>query len=362
MKGDDADARSKKRGSLDDVDGGVRPNTERNDLKTDTDTHSSSSDAVDANSGLDEDQRGAAGPENAGPDPDAGGAKTAGATDGAAKTADALDGAATRARAPDAQASTPTRPIFSSRVIGALGAGLALLFALTPWPLDAKLRLVGQACCAQSTTRTLSIGGQLMPLDARDAGIYLSFLFCLLWTVLVRRSRCALLPPWPLTALLLGLLGAMVLDGFNSSAQSHGLHGLYESSNVLRVVTGAGAGLALVLLVLPLANQVVRREPELEAIVDDYLDLVVYVILAVIVVSLLLASRAWLYYPLSVLASAGVVIGWSGPNALVVAVATRREHKVVTRGDTARLLLAGMVLALLEMGVIDLVRHSTGGA
>ncbi len=313
-------------------------------------TVSSGQDAGDVGSSLDKASRNAARPVGVELALDGGGAEAARTTTGPAATL----------RLPAMQ--TPTRPIFSSRVIWVLGAVLVLLFALTPWPLDAKMRLVGQACCAQSAPRTLTIGGQLMPLDARDAGIYLSFLVCLLWTVLVRRSRCALLPPWPLTALLLGLLGAMVLDGFNSSAQSHGLHGLYQSNNVLRVVTGAGAGLALVLLVLPLANQVVRWAPEPEAIVDDYLDLAVYVILAVVVVAVLLASRAWLYYPLSVLASVGVVVGWSGPNALVVAVATRREHKVATRGDTARLLLAGMVLTLLEMGAIDLVRHGAGGA
>lgn len=307
-------------------------------------------DAGDVGSSLDKGLHDSARPAGVEPAWDGGGAESVPPPTGPAATL----------RPPTMQ--MPTRPIFSSRIIWAFGVVLVLLFALTPWPLDAKMRLVGQACCAQSTQRTLTIGGQLMPVDARDAGIYLSFLVCLLWTLLVKRSRCALLPPWPLTALLLGLLGAMVLDGFNSSAQSHGLHGLYQSSNALRVVTGAGAGLALVFLVLPLANQVVRWAPEPEAIVDDYLDLAVYVILAVVVVAVLLASRAWLYYPLSILASIGVVVGWSGPNALVVAVATRREHKVVTRDDALRLLLVSIVLTLLEMGAIDLVRHGAGSA
>jgi len=243
----------------------------------------------------------------------------------------------------------------------ALGLGLVVILfvALTPWPLDAKLRLVGAACCAQASTRTLSFGGQSMPLDARDAGLYLTLLLALSAAVVVGRGRSAHWPPRPLLALLGGLFVTMVVDGINSTLQTRGLHAFYPTTNPIRVLTGAGAGLALAVLGLPLVNRVVWRTPEDEAVLEDYTELAGFVIVAVVAVAVLLASRAWLYYPLSLLSTLGVLVGWGLVNAVVVTVATRREQRAVTGRDAALLLLAGVALTLCEVAVIDLARHAT---
>ncbi len=253
------------------------------------------------------------------------------------------------------------RPANQRRRAVALGLGLVvvLFVALTPWPLDAKLRLVGAACCAQAPTRTLSFGGQAMPLDARDAGLYLTLLLALAAAVVVGRGRSAHWPPRPLLALLGGLFVAMVVDGINSTLQTRGLHGLYPTTNPIRVITGAGAGLALAVLGLPLVNRVVWRVPEDEAVLEDYTELAGFVVAAIVAAAVLLASRAWLYYPLSLLSTLGVLVGWGLVNAVVVTVATRREQRAATGGDAALLLLAGVVLTLCEVAVVDVVRHAT---
>ncbi len=253
------------------------------------------------------------------------------------------------------------RPANQRRRAVALGLGLVvvLFVALTPWPLDAKLRLVGAACCAQAPTRTLSFGGQPMPLDARDAGLYLTLLLALGAAAVVGRGRSARWPPRPLLALLGGLLVAMIVDGINSTLQTRGLHGLYPTTNPIRVITGAGAGLSLAVLGLPLVNRIVWRGPEDEAVLEDYIELAGFVVVAVVAAAVLLASRDWLYYPLSLLSTLGVLLGWGLVNAVVVTVATRREQRATTGGDAALLLLAGVVLTLCEVAVVDVVRHAT---
>ncbi len=253
------------------------------------------------------------------------------------------------------------RPANQRRRMVALGLGLVvvLFVALTPWPLDAKLRLVGAACCAQAPTRTLSFGEQAMPLDARDAGLYLTLLLALTVAVVVGRGRSAHWPPRPLLALLGGLFVAMIVDGINSTLQTRGLHGFYPTTNPIRVITGAGAGLALAVLGLPLVNRVVWRTPEDAAVLEDYTELAGFVVVAVVSAAVLLASRAWLYYPLSLLSVLGVLVGWGLVNAVVVTVATRREQRAATRGDATLLLLAGVVLTLCEVAVVDVVRHAT---
>ena len=55
----------------------------------------------------------------------------------------------------------------------------------------------------------------------------------------------------------------------------------------------------------------------------------------------------------------GVVAGWGLVNAVIVAVATRRENRAVTFADGGMLWLAGIVLRLCEIGIIDAVRSAT---
>jgi uncharacterized membrane protein len=241
----------------------------------------------------------------------------------------------------------------------ALGLSAALFIALSPWPLDAKLRLVGYACCAQAPTRTIRIGGHLMPLDARDAGIYLALLLGIAMAVAVGRGRSGRWPCRPVAALLGGLFVAMVVDGINSSFQTRGLHGLYHTTNALRIVTGAGAGLALAVLGLPLVNRIVWQRPEDEAVAADYGELAGFAVGTAVLVAVLLAPPARLYYPLSVLAVLGVVAGWGLVNGVIVAVATRSENRAITLADGGVLWLAGIVLSLCEIGIIDVVRSAT---
>ena len=69
-----------------------------------------------------------------------------------------------------------------------------------------KLRLVGYACCAQAPARTIRIGGHVMPLDARDAGIYLALLLGIAMAIAVGRGRSGRWPPGPVALLLGGRL------------------------------------------------------------------------------------------------------------------------------------------------------------
>lgn len=259
-----------------------------------------------------------------------------------------------------AEEAIPGKGAVRRRVIAAALGLVALLFVLlSPWPFDRKLQLVGYACCAQAPARTLSIGGHLMPVDARDAGIYLGFLLVVVMAAIVGRGRAGQWPGRNATYLLVGMFAAMVLDGVNSSMQSHGAHGFYHTSNALRLVLGTGAGLALAVLCLPLVNRVLWRVPEDEAVANDPTELAGYVVAAVVLGAVLLKPNPILYYPLSLLSALGVLVAWGLVNTAVVAVAMRRERRAVTRVDGALLVLAGIVLTLCEVWAVDAIRLAT---
>jgi uncharacterized membrane protein len=242
-----------------------------------------------------------------------------------------------------------------ARLLGsALVTVVALFVLFTPWPVPAKLRAIGHACCAQIPTHTLTLAGQAMPLDARNSGIYGAVLVVIAMTWLLGRRRAGQFVSPRLGFLLMLAVLAMVFDGFNSLAETHHLRTLYHDTNVLRVVTGALAGMALTILTLPLFNRLVWREPEEVAIADDVTDLVGYLAGITVLALALLGGAGILYYPLSMLAAGGVLVTVTFVNTCICLVSARRENTVGTLTDLALPALAGLVLTCLEIASIDL--------
>jgi uncharacterized membrane protein len=98
-----------------------------------------------------------------------------------------------------------------------------------PWPQRA-VYLLGDINCHQQADRSFEINGNQMPFCARDVGILSGAVMGLGAFVLLGRRV-----PW---AWLLVLLVPMALDGVVQAISD------YESSNALRFLTGAIAGLA----------------------------------------------------------------------------------------------------------------------
>jgi len=105
-------------------------------------------------------------------------------------------------------------------------------------PFPRAIYGIGDACCHQISDRSFYLNGNQMPFCSRDLGIFLGLLGGMMVTVLVRLSP----PVW----VSIGMIAPMALDG------SLQLLTAYESSNGLRVTTGAlaGAGVALLLAML----------------------------------------------------------------------------------------------------------------
>jgi uncharacterized membrane protein len=109
-------------------------------------------------------------------------------------------------------------------------------------------RAVLHGLCAQRPSHSFSIDGQVLPFDARMTGIYGGALCT--WLVALRRGRmlAAGTPPWVVLAMLAGAVGVLAVDGLNALAVDLGLWHPYEPRNVIRLLTGFGAGVALVSL------------------------------------------------------------------------------------------------------------------
>ena len=99
--------------------------------------------------------------------------------------------------------------------------------------------------CAQTPSHTFMLGGEPLPFDARMTGIYGGLLTTVLGLALRGRVfRSGDIPGTVRTFLGL-LIAVMAVDGFNSLFTDLGIGQLYVPTNVGRLVSGYGAGMAL---------------------------------------------------------------------------------------------------------------------
>jgi uncharacterized membrane protein len=239
-----------------------------------------------------------------------------------------------------------------------LAAVLALFVAFSPWPLQSKLRAIGHACCAQIPSHTLKFGGQAMPIDARNTGIYCGVFMVIAIMWLAGRRKAAHFAPWRIRALLMLMVTAMVLDGFDSVAVTHHLRAFYPESNTLRTVTGTFSGMALTLLTMPLFNRLTWRPPDRIAIVEDLGDLGGYLAGAMLLVALLLQTPPIMYFPLSLVSIAGLLLTLTFVNTCIGLVTFRRQNTIGTLGQFVVPALGGLSVACCEIMAIDLWRNT----
>jgi uncharacterized membrane protein len=116
-----------------------------------------------------------------------------------------------------------------------------------PWPQRA-VYLLGDINCHQQADRSFDLNGNQMPFCARDLGLLAGAVLGLAAFVLLGRKV-----PW---TWLLVLLVPMALDGVVQAITD------YESSNVLRLLTGAIAGLAAGYVAGALINNFFERPDE----------------------------------------------------------------------------------------------------
>src|SRR5512139_1408295 len=99
------------------------------------------------------------------------------------------------------------------------------------------LHWFGFGLCHQLPERSFFGGGMQVPVCARDEGLYFGFVIgALLVWLLHRPHRPRDLPGPAALGVAAALLGVMVVDGFTSYA------GIRETTNVVRLATGTGAG------------------------------------------------------------------------------------------------------------------------
>jgi uncharacterized membrane protein len=237
-------------------------------------------------------------------------------------------------------------------------AAIVFYSLAVPGDLDYKLDALGFGVCHQISTHSFFVDGHQLPLCARCSGIYLSALASLSLLLVIRR-RAARLPVGSMVTILAVFFGAMVIDGINSTLQTFGSN-IWESTNLVRLITGSLAGTAVAFFLYPVFNMSLwsREARKRESVLESPLELAGYMVAVGLMVALVLDGGDWLFYPLSFLSIIGMLSMLTMANTMLVLIATRREGRATTFSEVLTPLLVAFLLSLIEISLLSWGRAS----
>jgi len=196
-----------------------------------------------------------------------------------------------------------------------------------------------------------------MPFCARCTGTYLGAAWALAMFWLRGRSRASRLPPRRVLAVLGLFFAFWAVDGLNSYWNFlSGRVLLYTPSNVLRLATGLGNGLALTALIFPLFNAALLQSPDPERPIASLRELGVILLTLAALGLVLLADVDALLYPLLLADVLSVLLLLGMVNSMIVILLLRWENRAAGWCQARVPLALGLLLSVLEVGGIALFR------
>jgi len=255
------------------------------------------------------------------------------------------------------------RPRWTRWVALALAAlVIGAYIGLTPPGLLTKADWVGAAVCHRIPSHSFSLAERPLPLCARCTGIFLGALIALTGQAFLLRHRGTHFPPLAITVVLVSFIFLMGIDGLNSYVDlMRGVPLFYEPRNELRLVTGALNGLALGALLWPMVNFSLWRDPQPEPVIRNGKDLGILLLLEGGMVAMVLTGWPALLYPLALASALGVISMLTLTMTVIIVITVGRENRYGGWRDALTPLLAGLVLAFLLIGLIDLFRYGLTG-
>lgn len=248
---------------------------------------------------------------------------------------------------------------------------LAALVVLGAWVYYAppgllgKLDAVGYAVCHRLDSHSLHVGGIQLPLCARCTGEFNAAAIVLIFQA-VLAPRKMKLPPRGILAVLGVFFLAFAFDGVNSyltlvqstyaGAFSNIPH-FYTTTNVTRVFTGSGMGIAMAALLYPMYNQSVWHQPD-DSSVFGWRRFGLLVAIIVVLDAAMLTENPWVLFPVALLSTLGVVALLTMVFSIVWIMVMRQDNAFDHLSQLWLPATAGLTLAFLLILGIDLFRFN----
>ncbi|MHB9033621.1 MAG: DUF2085 domain-containing protein [Anaerolineae bacterium] len=223
------------------------------------------------------------------------------------------------------------------------------------------IRFLLSGICHQYPEHSLWVQGQPLPLCMRCTGMYLGALITLVTLALIDSRRHSGLPRKPVTVIFGILLAAWALDGLNSTWQYvTGMPLLYLANNLLRLITGAGAGVVVGFLLYSLVCGIyrMRSEPVPTPERPWQLGVVIMVVSGVIGTLVYLAHVSFKTWVIGLGTVVFIVLGAVNQVLLHAVLDWRRNGFLATLA--VPIFILGPILGLAELSIFALIRISAG--
>lgn len=162
--------------------------------------------------------------------------------------------------------------------------------------IDFLINIIGFSVCHQLPSRSLSIGGLVLPVCSRCSGIYIGFtITAVILFAMFRKKENDLPPPYVLIILALFFFSTIV-DGIASN------FGLYSTNNSLRFITGFLCGSSIITIIYPVFTFQYYKDSKKEKIFKRPVKFIIYIVLLIIFIIVTLFRFRFLgsfYYYLS---------------------------------------------------------------
>ncbi|MBI4787870.1 MAG: DUF2085 domain-containing protein [Chloroflexi bacterium] len=201
-----------------------------------------------------------------------------------------------------------------------------------------------------------------LPLEARDFGIYVGFLVTWGYLIALGRGRAKGMPkPWMLVTMIL-FVGIMGFDGLNAFFYDlQVVPHLYEPRLELRLGTGLLCGIAFAGFLVPVVNFSLWRENDMRPIFENWKQFAGALALLVVLFVMNASELGIFYWPLAIITSASTVILIALINLVFVVSITGKDASAVTWRDALNPFAAGVILAMIELGLLSLLRYAVLG-
>ena len=232
----------------------------------------------------------------------------------------------------------------------------------TPSGIFGKTDAVAYAVCHRMASHTYHMGERPMPLCARDTGMHLGILISLLFHL--KWGKQAGFPARKIQIVLGIFFLAFAIDGINSTLPMLNfiiIEQWYQPLNGLRLATGAGLGIAMGSVLMPVINESLWTEVNQESALSTWRRFGQIVLVTAIATFTVTTEIPALLYPLAILTAADVLIILTLIFTIVWVMLAKKDNQFHSWKDVSWWLLAGFGTALALIAVMDFLRFSLTG-
>lgn len=256
----------------------------------------------------------------------------------------------------DLQKKNKAAPVLRWVLLGTAAVLTIIWLFLTPDGLLGKADAVGYAVCHRIDARSFHIGDRQFPLCARCSGMFLGALLGLVYQA-VQGNKGKMPPLW--VSILLGVFAlSWALDGANSFLMLvPQIPSVYQTQNWTRLVTGTGMGLAVSGILWPTLIQTMFQRWRNASPLGSWKKFGGLVLAAVLLDVLILLDIPFILYPLALLSAGGVLLLLIMVYSVALVMIFKKDNTYQQFRQLFMPLTGGYIIALIQIGAIDLVRY-----